>query len=629
MVPMRPLIVGTLVVCVAVATAPWLTGGQEPVAQLISVGALLLGALLVWRQPQSRLLHWGALSVSWLALIGWATLSFWWSAARYSTAVWLIAWVLAGLTFRLAYAVADEPRGREWLIRAYLISAGLFSVAGMWLYLTSAYPRFTGTFYWPNPAAAYIVPAILISLDRLRKSEDGKREAGWLAATAGLVATFLLTDSRAALIILVFTIALYLLITNLKRVWIKILCSLVLGFGLSIGFSALSTVTAHHSWSLIPGSRLAQVASGEPTSVRDRVNYVTSAFAMWWSHPIVGVGAGTYGDVHPQYQQRVQSASTDAHNIYIQTLAELGFVGAVALAAVLLTVGVGCLQGIVRSPELLPVGLGLAALLVHFGFDIDASYPALLALAAMLAAIMYRQWWSVRGTASWRWPAVAVAVLVPVISLYESDVWATRGKAAEAANNYTAAAFDYAAAHRGVAYNPDYVDAEGIEWYAMAAAGGKSQAPDVKVALARARQAEVLDPHDGQHYQLEGRVLALTGNWNGAAAAFATALQLDPYNHPEYALDLATAQLEQGRPQAAVATAQRMLKLYPPAVVANRNLDTTVRPNLANLEAFAGTIELAEGNVSGAKTAAERALELDPTSLHGQALAEQVRKTGG
>jgi O-antigen ligase len=622
---MRPVIVGTLVVCVAVAMAPWLSGGQEPVALLVSVGALLLGALLVWRQPESLRLKWSPVVLSWTLLIGWAVLSLWWSADRYSTVLWACEWIAAGLAFRLAYAVAGEPRGREWLLRAYLVSTGLFSVVAVWLYLTTAYPRLTGTFYWPNPAAGYLLPALLLSIDRLRRA-SGHRMYLWFAASVGLVATFLLTDSRAALIIFVFSSVVYLLIVSLKGFWIKLLCSLVLGFGLSIGLAALSSVTAHHSWNLIPGSRLAQVANGEPTNLHDRLDYVESALAMWWDRPLAGTGAGTYGDVHPAYQQNVESASTNAHNLYAQTLGELGLVGAATLAAVLLWVFIGCLQGLVRSPELAPVALGIVALLAHFGFDIDASYPALLVLAAVLAAVMYQEWRPVRGAVSWRWPAVAALVLAPVISLYQSDVWAARGQSAQTDNDYALAATDYAAAHRGVAYDPDYVDAEGIDWYALAATGGTNTQLDAKLALELARQAEVLDPHDGQHYQLEGRVLALTGDWKGALVAFKTALRLDPYDHPEYALDLATVEEQMGNERAAVETAESMLALYPPTVVVNRNLDTTIRPTLANLEALVGNIELQQGNVIGAQVAAARALNQDPTNIRGRALAVQIRK---
>src|SRR5437763_1767216 len=95
-VPMWSVIVITLAVCLAVAMAPWMSGGQEPLAMLLSAGALLLGALLVWRQPEARRLRVGPLMMSWLALMGLALLSLLWTANRFSTVLWVSEWVMAG-----------------------------------------------------------------------------------------------------------------------------------------------------------------------------------------------------------------------------------------------------------------------------------------------------------------------------------------------------------------------------------------------------------------------------------------------------------------------------------------------------------------------------------------------------
>jgi len=272
------------------------------------------------------------------------------------------------------------------------------------------------------------------------------------------------------------------------------------------------------------------------------------------------------------------------------------------------------------------VALGTFGLMLHFGLDIDTDYPALLMLAAVLAGLVYEQWWPARSRLKLLWPAVAATALVPTVSLYLSDGWAVRAAAVQNDGNYVLAAADYNAAHRGVVYNPDYVNAEGIDWYTMASAGGGSAKADSSRALDLARQAEALDPHDGQHHQLEGRVLALRGDYQGAEAAFRTALKLDPYDHPGYALDLAGVQAVAGDLNGAVATAQAMLQLYPSAVVANRNMDDTIRPTLANLQALIGNIDLARGDLKGADVAAKAANAWDPASLRAQALRNQVRK---
>lgn len=623
---MRPVIVLTLVVCVAVAMAPWFSGGQEPVAMLVSGLALLLGLLLVWRQPEVRRLGWGPLAVSWVALVGFALLSMWWSANRYSTAGWTVQWAMAGLAFWLAYVIAGERGGREQLVRAYLVSAGAFGVAALFMFFATPYPRLTGTFYWPNPAAAYLMPAIIIGLDKLRRA-SGRRAYWWVGMAGGFLALFWLTDSRAgSLVLLVFAVIYLAIIKGNRGYWTKLLFVLGLGIGLSFGLNLLSSKVAHHRSNFVPGSRFAEVAGGEPTSLKDRIYYLESGMAMWWRHPVGGTGAGTYGDVHPLYQQRVVSAAKNAHNFFVQLAAELGAVGLLALAAVGLSLVGGCLRGLVENPEMLPAALGAAAIVVHSSLDIDASYPSLLMLVAVLSGLVYSQGLARRRAARFWVPATAAVLLVPLVSQYQSANWAEKGLAAQADGDYAVGAEDFAAAHRGPTYNPDYVNAEGIDWYTLAGLGDKSARQDVALALDRARQAQSLDPYDGQHYQLEGRALAERGEFASAQRALKQALRLDRFNHPGYALDLATFQLLGGDPQGAVKTAKAMLALYPRSVVNNRNLDQTIRPTLANLEALVGNVALQRGDMSGAAKAAKRALDWDKNSLRGKALEVQVKK---
>jgi O-antigen ligase/Flp pilus assembly protein TadD len=623
-VPMRPVIVVTLGVCLAAAIAPWFSGGQEPVAMIISAGTLLLASLLLWRQPEARKLGRGPLLWSWWGLIGWAALSLVWTANRYSTILVLSEWIMAGLVFWVAYAVAGEARGREVLLRLYLVSAGIFGLVAVGMFMTQAYGRLTGTFYWANPAAAYIVPAVVFSVDGMQKSQ-GRRGWWWAAATVGFLAVFWLTDSRAAAVVLLGLLGIYCLVNKLKKsFWIKLLSSLIVSLGLSFGLSWVSIYSAHHGSALVPGSRFAEAASGESQSLSDRLLFLESTVKIWWDNPVIGTGAGTYPDVHPKYQGRVVSASASAHNIYAQTLSELGIVGGLLLLSVLGWLFAGIVRGLVVNPQVLAVVLAASGLLIHFGLDIDAQYPALVMLAALLVGVSYRQWSVVRGRLSWRGAAVAAVLLVPAVSLYKSQAWADAAASYEEAGDYEGAASRLEVAREVVVYNPDLVNAEGIAWYSAAASGDKGAEKAGATALALAREAERLDPKDGQHYQLEGRVLSLQGHEQEAEAALSKALKLDPYNHPQYALDLATLRLGRGDRDGAANTIQSMLAQYPAEVVANRNSDSSLRPVLANLQAVLGNIYLEEGNVGDARYRAQQALQLDKTSLRGRALFHQV-----
>jgi len=627
---MRGVIVGTVVVCLAVAMAPWFSGGQEPVAMLASGFALLLAALLLWRQPEARVLRWGPLAASFVVLLGWAMLSFVWTASRYSTVLWVCEWAMAGVAFWVANIVAGESKGRNWVLAAYLWSAAGFCVVALVMFFGSTYERLTGTFYWANPAAAYLIPAVVLGVDRLRNVRG--RSGGlalWALAEVLYLTCFFLTASRAALLVLALVLGVYTLLVSVnKRFWITFVFILTVSVGVSFGLSELSIKLAHHGTNVLPGSRFAAAAKGESSSTSDRLYFLGSALKMWWHHPVLGVGAGTYGDVHPQYQQRVISASSDAHNLFVQVLAELGVVGALALVVLMLFVLAGQLRGLVADPSVLPVVLGAVGLIMHFALDIDASYPVLLVLAAVLLGVVYLPRTSVRGSLSWRLPLATVVLLVPLVGLYVSDMAAIRGGAAQDQEDYQTAADWYASAHSGWLYNPDVVTAEGINLYALAESGGEGAKESADQALELAREAERLDPHDAQHHQLEGRVLALQGNWRGAAAAFRAALKLDALNHPEYALDLATAQLQMGDEAGAVATAEAMAKLYPGPVLSNRGTDATVGPTVSNLWALVGNVRLEQGKLPEARAADTQALAADHSGLRARALQHQLDKSG-
>lgn len=615
--PMRPAIVKAVVVCLAVAVAPWLTGGQEPVGMLMSGFALLLGTLLVWRQPGVRELGRGPLGWSFGLLMILAVVSLLWTANQYSSVIWIAQWVMAALAFRFTYAIALDAGARKWVINAYLISVVIFCGVAIWMYLTSQYGRLTGTFYWANPAAAYLLPAIILAVDGVRRSV-GRKTYAWMALAILFGGSFLLADSRATTAVLFVILILYLLLLKLnKRFWIHFVFIIVAAYGLSFGLVKLSTITVQHSEKVTPGSRLAEAAKGEAMSGSDRLYYLDSAFRMWFEHPVAGVGAGAFGDAHPRYQQRVVSASASVHNVYVQVLAELGLAGAVLLAAVLLSLMLGSLRGLVANPELVPSAIGALGVLMHAGLDIDARYPALLSLVGVFFGLIYAQQRSRWVKLSWRWPALVALVLVPVVSLYLSETQAQRGRVAQENEDYGLAATHFAQAATGLVYNPDLLTAEGINRYTLG---------DADSAINRARAAQRLDPYDGQHYQLEGRARAQKGDLKGAEAAFRQALARDGLNHPDYALDLASVVARDKRPDEAVQIAQGMLALYPVAVVNNRVADETLRPTLANLEALVGNMALEAGRLGEAKAAADRALKLDPKSLRGRALKHQTEK---
>jgi hypothetical protein len=104
------------------------------------------------------------------------------------------------------------------------------------------------------------------------------------------------------------------------------------------------------------------------------------------AHPVLGTGAGTFGRYWANSGLVVaQGGALDAHSLYVETLGELGPVGVVLLAAVLLLP----LRGLVRrgTGPLTPAAAGAyATLLVHAGLDWDWELPAVVIAGLACAA---------------------------------------------------------------------------------------------------------------------------------------------------------------------------------------------------------------------------------------------------
>jgi O-antigen ligase/polysaccharide polymerase Wzy-like membrane protein/tetratricopeptide repeat protein len=111
-----------------------------------------------------------------------------------------------------------------------------------------------------------------------------------------------------------------------------------------------------------------------------RHEYWSIAWSEYTSHPLLGSGAGTYELYWTQNRPNAFGAR-DAHNLYLETLAELGPVGLLLLVALLASPFVAFAFG--RRGSLSAAALGAySAYVVHAGVDWDWEVPAV-TLAAL------------------------------------------------------------------------------------------------------------------------------------------------------------------------------------------------------------------------------------------------------
>jgi cytochrome bd-type quinol oxidase subunit 2 len=128
----------------------------------------------------------------------------------------------------------------------------------------------------------------------------------------------------------------------------------------------------------------------------NRYDYWRIAWTVWRDNPVLGVGAGNYA--RPYYEQRATTEDIDQpHSIELQTLAELGLVGALLLAAMLAGVGWGTLRmrsAAASSPlsRALMVGAvgAFIAWLTQTSVDWMHLLPGLTAIAIAAVAVLVR-----------------------------------------------------------------------------------------------------------------------------------------------------------------------------------------------------------------------------------------------
>jgi O-antigen ligase len=111
----------------------------------------------------------------------------------------------------------------------------------------------------------------------------------------------------------------------------------------------------------------------------NRYAYWQVAVDVFADHPVAGVGSGAFA-VEWLQRRKFAEGVRDAHSLYLETLAELGLLGALALAAFVAGVALACRGG---PPAAVAAVVAFA---LHAGIDWDWEMPALSLCALLLVA---------------------------------------------------------------------------------------------------------------------------------------------------------------------------------------------------------------------------------------------------
>jgi UDP-GlcNAc:undecaprenyl-phosphate GlcNAc-1-phosphate transferase len=243
----------------------------------------------------------------------------------------------------------------------------------------------------------------------------------------------------------------------------------------------------------------------------NRYDYWRVAVDEFKDNPVKGVGAGNYA---PGYflERRTNEDIRQPHSLQLQTLAELGLVGAGALALFLTVVLMGLGRRAMQARhDARGLGLSVAAggvfitWLIHTSVDWIHLLPGLTAIALAAAAILVaplRRPALIRGRRIFIWPAIAVGLaVIAALSVGRLTM----------ADHYS----------------------------------GQAQAQivsDPRDAIRKADRALALDPEAIKPYYTQAAAFARLNSYSQARASLLEAARIEPANFVTWALlgDLAT-----------------------------------------------------------------------------------------
>lgn len=240
----------------------------------------------------------------------------------------------------------------------------------------------------PSGLAAVLLLLLLAAMSHLGVDTPTRRLVAFTHAALTLIAIFL-TGSRSAWVALAFTLVLIgaLWLLNAERRALIWNVARARGFRTATLGISIATLIAAVVFSRAVAGRI-----GEPAG-DTRTAFAHASLAMFESDPATGVGPGMWVVDRIRYTQApdVDYYIPHAHNLVLQTVAELGLVGVAAglvIAAVVLLLirtGLGSADPLARR---LGWGIVFASvfLIVHQMFSLYANMPALWICFAFLVA---------------------------------------------------------------------------------------------------------------------------------------------------------------------------------------------------------------------------------------------------
>jgi O-antigen ligase len=335
--------------------AGWVVGHAVGAPELSQVLLVIILVALAWRWLRGEEQFSLPFELSAIVVLGLALVASAFFATDLSSSLRNIRdFIGYGLTIVILVALLDRP---IWLRRAawaVAIAGGVLAIVSLLQAATGLYASDFSGFAAARPEGGEVFRAsgpldpnffgqvlVATAVLALYLALSSHRRTGrvlGLAILAACLVAIALTGSRGALVAVAAAFLLVLLLGPLPRGLVAATAALLIVAGLLFlppGLKARVGLPTSSAESV----RVAPVTMGSEGAIRGRISENLAAMKMFRDNPLLGVGRGNYPLHYLDYSQEIgldpRAEQREAHSLYLEAFAETGFLGALALLAVL------------------------------------------------------------------------------------------------------------------------------------------------------------------------------------------------------------------------------------------------------------------------------------------------------
>ena len=371
---------------VLIAAVAWSDGGYFPQTwgAVLLLGAIALAACAILCRTVERDARAVVVVAGLAGLAGWQLVSRAWAVAPDGAVLEAERTLLYATIAAAAFLAVGRDRA-DALVLGVALGAGATTVGGLMQHLADDAPgdRLEAPVGYANAAGILATTTLLLGLE-LAAGGPGRRRALGACLVVPAAVVVLLSLSRGALVAAVLG-GVVLAATAASRRGLGRFAVAAVPVGVAVGAVAGALLLTGGDGAVAEGpSSDRRVLSSSSL----RSDYWAVALEMVAAEPLHGDGAGGFERVWLRERDAVVFVR-DAHNLYLETLAELGPLG---LALLLVTLGAPLLAARKATGD--PAGraalAAYVALLAHAALDWDWELPAVTLCTVFLAVALVR-----------------------------------------------------------------------------------------------------------------------------------------------------------------------------------------------------------------------------------------------